>query len=68
MYHIINWDTNKSMAVYDDLAIAKKECRAMGHTGGVYGKWHPPVAFVAIEIEICGKKVWGCEYNPRFKV
>jgi len=61
MYHVVNWDTNETIKSFDKLAIARRYCRGMGHTGedcpGLTG--YPPIARVQDDDGYC-------VYNPRF--
>lgn len=61
VFKVISWDTDEVLTEVTDLAIAKKHCRSMGHTGEHNGKWFMPVARVQND-------KGECVYNPRFRV
>lgn len=61
MYRVTDWNTGEIYYEFEKLAIAKRYCRGMGHTGEDIEIFtgYPPVAFVANE-------KGECVYNPRF--
>ncbi|MHC4489893.1 MAG: hypothetical protein ACYSW7_12100 [Planctomycetota bacterium] len=60
-FYVISWETREVFSKWEKLAVAKRWCRGMGHTGednpGLTG--YPPIAYVA-------NKAGECVYNPRF--
>lgn len=59
-YEVKNWDTGKTIAVFDTLKEAKKFCRARGSVDGPGFSSPAPIALVYDNV------LKGCVYNPRF--
>ena len=63
MYIVVDWETGKELAKYDDLGKSKRECRKLGcifHRGE-----YMPIAFVSDGTKVFGR--YAVNYNPRFK-
>ena len=61
VFRVVDWNTGEVYYEFSKLAIAKRYCRGMGHTGEDNELFtsYPPIAFVANDR---GELV----YNPRF--